>query len=336
VATIKDVALRAGVGLGTASRVISGNGYAAPATVARVQKAIDELGFRPSHAARALLSGTSQMIGVYIPLLKGAFYTPIMQVINTELRSAGLNMVVAFGMGLDDARRQAIDGIDFLFARGCDGVLAMTSSLLEEDIAVLGERKSHIVFMNHHLPSLDDQRFSPDHHYGGVLAARALIEHGHREIAIIGGPESAPDNVERLAGFMEVLQEAGIDPASVWCAQSDFSPEGGRAEAARLIESRYPFTAVFCANDEMAMGAMSHFQEVGRAVPRSISVIGYDDLASADFSTPRLTSVRIPWPEIAVSALNALVNRCYDKQRPVTTEFKISLTQRASLARLGG
>ena len=103
-ATIKDVARLAGVGLGTASRVVSGKGSVSPATLEKVKKAIDELGFRPSHAARTLLTGTSQMIGVYIPVLSGTFYTPILQIIDTELRTAGLHMVVAFGVVLGDER----------------------------------------------------------------------------------------------------------------------------------------------------------------------------------------------------------------------------------------
>ena len=98
-ATIKDVARLAGVGLGTASRVVSGKGSVSPATLERVKKAIEQLDFRPSHAARSLLSGSSRMIGVYIPILKGTFYTPILQLIDTELRAAGLHMVVAFGTG---------------------------------------------------------------------------------------------------------------------------------------------------------------------------------------------------------------------------------------------
>ena len=126
-ATIKDVAKLAGVGLGTASRVVSGKGSVSPATLARVKKAIDELGFRPSHAARALLSGTSRMVGVYIPVLSGTFYTPILQIIDTELRAAGVHMVLAFGVGLGDERRQAIEGVEFLVERGCDGfVIAAT------------------------------------------------------------------------------------------------------------------------------------------------------------------------------------------------------------------
>ena len=107
-ATIKDVARLAGVGVGTASRVVSGHGSVAPATAQRVREAIAELEFRPSHAARTLLSGSSQMIGVYIPMLVGTFYTPILGAIDTELRTTGRHMVVAFGCGDGDTRRRPL------------------------------------------------------------------------------------------------------------------------------------------------------------------------------------------------------------------------------------
>ena len=158
-ATIKDVARLAGVGLGTASRVVSGKGSVSPATLERVRKAIDELNFRPSHAARALLSGTSRMVGVYIPVLSGTFYPPILQIIDTELRAAGLHMVVAFGVGLGDARNQAIEGIEFLIERGCDGLIMMTSALLDEDIAALGGKRRLIVALNHDFKDIPEQCF---------------------------------------------------------------------------------------------------------------------------------------------------------------------------------
>jgi LacI family transcriptional regulator len=336
VATIKDVALRAGVGMSTASRVVSGRGYVAAATIERVQKAIEELEFRPSHAARALMSGSSQMVGVYIPILKGTFYTPILAAIDAELRAADLHMVVAFGVGKGDARRQAVEGINFLLERGCDGVIAISNHLCDEDVLALGKNQSRLVFLNHLLAGVEPHCFTADHHYGGVLAARALLECGHRQIAVIGGPSTSPDNVARLAGFMGELERFGIDPASVWQTESDFSPEAGWAEAKRLIGSGYLFTAVFCANDEIAVGAMAYFQEIGREVPRNISVIGYDDTPSAAFSSPRLTSVRIPWLEMTMAALDDLFNRCYGSKRSIKRNFLISITQRASLARPPG
>lgn len=332
-ATIKDVARLAGVGLGTASRVVSGKGSVSPATLERVRKAIDELNFRPSHAARALLSGTSRMVGVYIPVLSGTFYTPILQIIDTELRAAGLHMVVAFGVGLGDARRQAIEGIEFLIERGCDGLIMMTSALLDEDIAALGAKQRLIVALNHDFGAIPEQCFTVDHALGGRLAARTLLDHGHRDIAVISGPNALGDNVARVDGFLQELRGAGIDTDAVWMVESDFSPQGGWQAAKALVESKTPCSALFCANDEMAVGALSYFQEAGISVPRDLSVIGYDDTPSAEFSAPRLSSVHMPWREMTLNGINALLNRCYDLKRPVARTFPVSVTLRASLAK---
>jgi LacI family transcriptional regulator len=331
-ATIKDVARLAGVGLGTASRVVSGRGSVSPKTIERVKKAIEELDFRPSHAARSLLSGSSQMIGVYVPVLSGTFYMPILQTIDNQLRAAGLHMVLAFGVGAGDARRQAIEGLGFLLERGCDGLIVMSNALLEEDIAALGPKQSCLVMLNHVLPGIASQCFSPDHTEGGRLAARALLAHGHREIAVIAGPPEAPDNVARIAGFMAELEAAGIDTARIWAAASDFSPSGGWNTAAELAKSGYPFTALFCANDEMALGALSYFQEAAIAVPQQVSVIAYDDTPSAAFSAPRLTSVNLASAEMTANAVNELLNRCYKRNRPVARTFPLGVTLRASLA----
>ena len=332
-ATIKDVARLAGVGLGTASRVVSGRGSVSPATVERVKKAIEQLDFRPSHAARALLSGSSQMIGVYIPVLSGTFYTPILQIIDTELRAAGLHMVVAFGVGLGDERRQAIEGIEFLMERGCDGLIVMTSALLDADIGALGVKQSRLVVLNHSFASIAEQCFTVNHTLGGQLAARTLLEHKHRDIAVVAGPARLTDNVARITGFMGEMEANGIDTGKMWVVESDFSPAGGWAAAKALVESGRRCTALFCANDEMAVGALSYFQEAGIRVPHDLSVIGYDDTPSAEYSAPRLTSVHIPWREMTQNGLNALLNRCYDLDRPVQRDFPVSVTLRASLAK---
>jgi LacI family transcriptional regulator len=334
VATLKDVAQLAGVGLGTASRVVSGKGAVSPKTLARVRKAIEELDFQPSHAARSLMSGTSQMVGVYIPFLSGTFYTPILQLIYSELRAAGLNMVVGFGTASVDERRQAVEGIDFLNQRGCDGVLVLSNALKEEDIVALGPRKSRMVLLNHSLPGMEESSFTVDHVQGGRVAARALLAKKHRKIAVIAGPRFALDNVLRIDGFMDELAQAGIDTSGVWLAESNFAPEGGWDSAKELLESGYDFTAVFCANDEMAMGALSFFQQAGVDVPGAVSVLGYDDTHSAQFTAPRLSSVHMPWTEMTRNGLNCLLNRCYGMNRPYTHDDTISVTERASLAKV--
>ncbi|WP_296952316.1 LacI family DNA-binding transcriptional regulator [uncultured Massilia sp.] len=330
-ATIKDVAQMAGVGLGTVSRVVRGQGSVSPDKLERVRKAIDALGYRPSHAARSLLYGTSRMVGVYIPLLSGTFYAAILQIIDAELRAAGLHMMVTFGVSREDARRQALEGVGLLVDRGCDGVIAITCPLTEEDLATLGPKRERLVALNQHFDGMPGQCFTVDHRLGGKLAARALLDHAHRDIAVIGGPASAPDNVERIDGFLRELAAAGIDTGKVWMAERDFSPDGGRSAARELVASGRPFSAVFCANDEMALGALSFFHEAGIRVPADVSVIGYDDAPGAAYATPRLTSVHIPWREMARNGVAELLNLCYGHARPVTRTFPVSVSLRSTL-----
>jgi len=332
VTTIKDVAQLAGVGMGTVSRVVNGKGSVSPAKVERVKQAIEELGFRPSHAARSLMSGSTKMIGVYIPGLAGTFFTPLLASIEQVLREVGLNMVVAFGAGAGDARRQTVDGIELLMERGCDGVVVLSNFLSDKDIPGLKKRHCPVVVMNQYLKSIPDQCFTIDHRQGGVLAARALLDHHHRKIAVIAGPSTTSDNVERINGFLGELAAAGINTSKMWIAERNFSAQGGWDAARDLLESGYQFTALFCANDEMAIGALSYFQKMGVSAPRDVSVIGYDDMPIAEFSAPRLTTVHIPWQQVILNGVNALLNDCYDMRRPVERNFQISMTYRDSLA----
>jgi LacI family transcriptional regulator len=331
VATIKDVARLAGVGLGTASRVVNGRGAVSAATMEKVQKAIDELKFRPSHLARSMISGNSLMIGVYIPVLKGTFYTPILQSIDNGLRASGVHMVVAFGNGNGDDRKQELEAIDFLFQRGCDGIIAMSNSLTAEDLTNFADRQSKIVLLNHFLSQIRDQCFTVDHAFGGALAARAFIDNGHKKIAVIAGPASFQDNAERIKGFFDVLKQHGIAKRKVILIESDFSPEGGWIAAEKLMKMNEPFTALFCANDEMAVGALSYFKKHGILVPEQISVISYDNTSNAEYSAPRLTSVDIPWGEITHNAVQSILNLCYGSLHSVKKEFPITLHYRDSL-----
>jgi LacI family transcriptional regulator len=331
-ATIKDVARLAGVGVGTASRVISGNGSVAPGTAERVRQVIAQLNFRPSHAARSLGAGTSKLIGVYIPILRGTFYTPMLRVIDTVLRGRGLHMVVAFGEGIEDERAEARDGMRFLLERDCDGLVVLSNAIQAEDILALGPAQRQVVVLNRHFDRIHEQCFTADHVQGGVQAARALLQHRHQDIAVVSGPTTSPDNVARLAGFMGELALRGVDVGQVQTLPGDFSNQAGWDAAGVLLERTRLPTAVFCANDEMAIGLLAHFQERGVSVPHQVSVLGYDDSPSAAFAAPRLTSVHIPSHDVALAGLHWLLNGCYGLALPVTREFEISLAWRASVA----
>ena len=331
-ATIKDVARVAGVGVGTASRVISGNGSVAPATAERVRQVIAQLKFRPSHAARSLGNGRSKLIGVYIPYLLGTYYTPILRVIDTVLRGQGLHMVVAFGTGRADERAETNDGMRFLLDRDCDGLIVMSNALQDEDLKALGPAARQVVVLNRQFDRFKAQCFTADHVQGGVQAAGALLQHRHKDIAVVSGPTTSPDNVARIAGFLGELAQRGLDVAKVLTVPGDFSNQAGWDAADVLLKLKKLPTAVFCANDEMAIGLLAHFQERGVSVPHEVSVLGYDDSPSAAFAAPRLTSVHIPSHEVTLAGLNWLLNRCYDAELPVSRQFDISVTWRASVA----
>ena len=331
-ATIKDVAKLAGVGVGTASRVLSGNGSVAPATAEKVRKVIAELNFRPSLAARSLMTGASQTIGVYIPFLKGTYYTTVLQVIDKTLRAQGLHMVVAFGQDGQDEREEAVLGMRFLIERECDGLMVFSNLIKDADVRGLKAASQHVAVINSSFPKLAEQCFSTDHEEAGRMAAQALLRYEHRDIAVVSGPATSPDNAARMRGFRAELAENGVGDERVLELRGDFSTESGWRAGAEALASGRRFTAVFCANDEMAMGMMACLQARGISIPQQVSVLGYDDNPGSVFTTPRLSSVHIPTREVTQAGLNWLLNRRYGLELPVQRTFPMSVSWRDSVA----
>jgi LacI family transcriptional regulator len=333
-ATIKDVAKRAGVGVGTASRVIAGNGPVSADAVQRVRRAVEELKFRPSHAARVLQKGKSQTIGVFVPLLHGSFYTPILHAIYTALRASGKHMVVDFGQTLESERQDAFDGAEFLTDRGCDGLIMMGTALRPADIERIAGLQPRFVLLNRSAPRYRDRCFNPDHAAAGAAAARALCEAGHRRLAVIEGPRTSSDNTLRMRGFYQALADYGIDASSIPRVHGDFSPESGRLGARALLASESRFSALFCANDEMAIGAISAVREANVSVPSALSIMGYDGIDLSALTVPPLTTVLIPWRQIATNAVHQVLNLCYGSRLPVERDIPAQVLWRESVARI--
>ncbi|MDR3005921.1 MAG: substrate-binding domain-containing protein [Acidovorax sp.] len=332
-ATIKDVARLAGVGVGTASRAISGRGAIAPDTLERVQTAARALAFRPSVTARALSLKSVGMLGVYVPTFTGTFYGPILAAIDAELRAVQRHMVAASGCGQGDARQQALDGVDFLMERECDGIVVLSNALQEADFIALQQRAGQLVVLNRDIAALAEQCFTVDHVEAGRLAARALLEQGHRSMALIAGPQHAPDNLARVAGFEGELARHGLHIQAAHRFEGDFSFASGCAGAAQLLAAGdRDCSALFCANDEMAIGAISRLSQAGLQVPRDISIMGFDDSPVAAYGVPPLTTVQVPMRTVAVNGCRHLINRCYGLDLPVLRMFPAQLVWRSSVA----
>jgi LacI family transcriptional regulator len=333
-ATIKDVARLAGVGVGTASRVISGKGSFSPDAAARVGAAAQQLGFRPSAIARALSLRSTGTIGVFVPDFAGPFYGPLLHAIDTELRQHDRHMVAANGCGHEDPRQEALDGARFLIERECDGLIITSNALRDADFLALREQHPRVAVVNRDVKGMKNQCFTVDHRAAGRLAAQALAQQGHRRVAVISGPAAAGDNRLRLQGFFEQLEEAGVKQSSVLLEEGDFTGQSGWDAAARLLARKGidKVTGLFCANDQMAMGALSCLHHAGISVPGDWSVVGYDDAEFAAYLSPRLTSVRIPIADMALNACRSLLNACYQTTLPVSQRFEPQLIARESVA----
>ncbi|HEY9100631.1 LacI family DNA-binding transcriptional regulator [Chitinimonas sp.] len=333
-ATIKDVAKLAGVGVGTVSRVLSGKGAVSARATDKVRSAIAELDFRPSHIGRALSARSLGTIGVFVPDFGGAYYGPILRVLDTELRKVDRHMVAVNGCGHGGPHEEALEGVDFLIQRQCDGILVFSHEISDAELGEFKRRQPNLAVVNREVPLLEEGCFFMDHRGGGRLAARALLEHGHRKLAVIAGPDRATDNRERLEGFYAELAEQGIARESVLHVTGDFSMPSGWQCAQQLLAMDKPFTGLFAANDEMALAAISCLQGVGLQVPGDISVVGYDDIDMAAYASPRLSTIHAPLPELVQGSLNWLLNRCYGMNLPVERSFELSLRMRDSVARL--
>jgi LacI family transcriptional regulator len=333
-ATIKDVAKLAGVGVGTASRVIAGKGPVSADAISRVTKAVAQLQYRPSHAARSLQKGHSKMIGVFIPVVSGSFYTPILNAIFVALHAHHCHMVVNFGLGIHGERQEALAGAEFLLDRGCDGLLMMGTGLTPADAERVARLQPRLVLLNRTIARFEGQCFNPDHHAAGALAARTLCEAGHRRLAVIEGPEGSRDNALRMQGFYATLPAYGVDANAVPRVHGTFTPQSGQAGVQELLHGQERFTALFCANDEMAIGAISHLSQIGLAVPEDVSVMGYDNIELSAVTAPPLTTVLIPWREIATNAVYRLLDLCYGWRIPVQREIVTHVIWRDSVRRI--
>ncbi|WP_240648264.1 LacI family DNA-binding transcriptional regulator [Pararobbsia silviterrae] len=322
----------AGVGVGTASRVISGRGSVSTEAAERVRAAIRELEFRPSSIARSLSGQSLGAIGLFVQTLRGDFYRSILEAVDDELRAVHRHMVVVSGSNHGSDYDESIRALDFLMQRDCDGIVIIGHQLHDADILRLRDRNPRLAILNRRLEGMEDACFSVDHHRAGALAARTLLDHGHRRFGVMGGPSSAPDNTDRVQGFLDTLAAEDIDAASVPVIESNFAKDGGLRTMGQLLQRDPSITGVFCGNDDMAVGALTWLRDHDISVPRDMSVIGYDDVYTSAHTFPALTSIHIPMYEVAANAVRWLIEQCYGVSQPIERQFPVTVSMRDSVA----
>jgi LacI family transcriptional regulator len=286
--TLRMVAREAGVSASTVSRIINGTVNVSDGLKQAVEAAIAKFDFRPNAAARGLALGKTLTIGVVAQAIDSPFYGEGLRGIEACLRQRGYAPLFMSGNWHEEDEDRCMRE---LIARGVDGIIVFAGRLSDAKLKRYA-REVSIVVTGRQLRSKGLFSLQIDDREGAMLAVRHLLELGHRRIAFITGSEEHPDAIERLAGYRKALEEAGIgfDPKLV--AVGDWHEEGGLRATLELLDSKTPFTALFCVNDQTAYGALLGLFRRNLSVPRDVSLVGFDDLPSSAYRVPPLTSVR--------------------------------------------
>jgi LacI family transcriptional regulator len=304
--TIADVARRAGVSTATVSRVLSGVGPARPETQARVQAAARDLGFRPSDVARSLKRRSTLTLGLIVTDIENPYFPQLVKAVEDAAIAEGYAILLC---NADDDPEREATYLDFLVDRRVDGLIVAASTIGSSQGAWLAAAPLPTVLVNTAAPGDPLPTVVSDNRGGGRAAADHLLALGHRRFGYLMPPPRNLDAPERLAGVRDALAAAGIGRDDLAIADGAPTVTGGESAMASLLETRPQPTAVVAYNDLMAIGAMRAIRRAGLAVPRDVSLVGFDDVAFAAYVEPALTTLRQETAEMGRWAVATLTER---------------------------
>lgn len=322
--TLEDVAAEAGVSRATVSRVVNGDSNVKAPTREKVERAIARLGYTPNPAARALASSQSNTLGLVTTSYRGGFFGALMDFVQTEAESHGKQLLVTQGRNSADNELAAIQR---LFNLRCDGVILHVRYLSDDRLRQLAAEQRRFVLLDRLVPGLEDRCVTFDHPQASLLATQQLIDAGHRRIACISGPRQRASSRLRIRGFEDAMRAARLEPLD--CPEGAYDLESGYQCAERLLLRPVLPSAIYCCNEEMAIGALLAINERRLRVPQDISLVCYDSGERAPFVRPALTSVHFPIVEMAQQAARLLI----DPATPPVT-FAPQIIRRDSIAKL--
>jgi DNA-binding LacI/PurR family transcriptional regulator len=307
ISTIDDVAAAAGVSKATVSRVISGTfTHIRPETRRRVEEAIAALNYRPSAVARSLSSSRTFTVGMLVSDVANPFYGDVIHGVEDEAITAGYNVLLA-NTNYNLERGLAL--IRSLIDRRADGVLIMSSSASDAWLEELARAAMPAVVLDWARRDIDAVScVEVDFRPGIVEATAHLLALGHRRLGHVAGPLNLKTSRDRRDAFLDALEAGGVARGRVLVATGELTIEGGREAWCLMREERHTPTAVFCANDLMALGVLSAARAEGLRVPGDLSIIGLDDIWLAAQFDPPLTTVALPRYEIGALSMRMLLD----------------------------
>lgn len=314
-ATIRDVAREAGVSIATISRVFNGSARVSRETAQRVSEVATRLGYWPNGAARSLITRRTHALGVLLPDLYGEFFSEVIRGLDLTARRQGYHLMVSSS---HSDLEELLEVLRSMRGR-IDGLIAMTPdsgtpAVIDREFA----SRFPVVLLN---PGREVRRCSTigvANVEGAERMVRHLADLGHERIAMIRGPERNVDAEQRLEGYRSALALLGRAPIE---AQGEFSEASGHAATRELLALRPRPTALFAANDAMAVGALAALRQAGLRVPEDVALVGFDDITTAAFLHPPLTTVRVDPFGLGERAVAVLIQALQDGHLSVSHQI---------------
>jgi len=332
-ATLKEVARRAGVHTSTASRALDAGSQhlITEKVIEKVRRAAAHLDYRRNHAASSLRTKRTRSIGIVIPDITNMLFPPIIRGIEDRLAAQGYVAMIGHTDGVLGRERAVIDAFQ---ARGIDGLIIASAHLNEGAITRAVKQGTSIVTVNRRVKDGGVSSVTSDDADGIAAVVEHLVGLGHRKIAYISGPEQLSTSHARLAAFKKWSKKAGLigSDAQVITAAAFQEAEGERCAAA-LLDSRGKFTAIACANDLLAIGAISALDKRGLSCPLHTTVTGFNDIPFVDRISPSLTTVRVQQYQMGWTSAGLLMDNIAKSQKQrkaVHVVLPVTLIVRAS------
>lgn len=309
-ATIKDVAKEAGVSIATTSRVINNSPQTSETSVAAVKAAMKKLSYRPNTNARALVSKSSNTVGVLVNDVAAPFFGTMVKAIDTIATEQGKQLLI--GCGYHDATKER-NAIELLMNSRCESLVVHSKGLSDEELTGLAKEIPGMVLINRVVPEIAARCIALDNHHGSYIATEYLIKKGHKDIGYICSNHDIEDARDRRAGYLDALRDNDIEPQDEYIEYGQPDELGGEEAMVNLMAKNTNITAIATYNDYMAAGCLALLQENGIHIPDDMSVIGFDDGHIARYIYPRLTTVRYPIQVMANEAVKLALQLANNK-----------------------
>ena len=290
-ATIKDVAKLAEVSVATVSRVINKSPKASEAAITAVTQAMQALGYRPNANARALVSQSTNTIGVLVGDVSDPFFGAMIKSIDNIARQHGKHLLIGNGYHNADSEREVIE---LLINNRCDTLIIHSKSLSNSELIAFAKEVPGMVLINRFIAEIAERCIALDNHRGSYLATEFLIKNGHQHIGYICSNHDIEDTEQRKQGYLEALQAHQLTAPQSYIEYGTPDEDGGEMAMTNLLAKNLPITAIAAYNDYMAAGCLSVLEDNGLTIPTQMSLIGFDDGLIAKYLHPKLTTVRYP------------------------------------------